>query len=1158
MYKVTQKGDGLMFRMTVPIVLIGFLLFAPYADAERPELYVQTNHADIVRAVAISPNGQVAASGSRDGTVRLWDVRSGMVVRTLSGHSGTVFSLLFVSDKILLSGSHREIKSWDVTSGRVLRDIPSRRSVSSMALSADEKMLAFAAIDHVVLLDLAEKKQKELRVPKGNLNKMTSRVAFRPSANGPAMLATTFDNTVVLWDAKTGEQLGTLEHFVTAEVKAIAFSPDGKLLATSGTDFWYIWDVEKREQLFKGKTLPYGLAFSPDGKTLATANNNSTIELWDVATGKEKLHIDVKNNVIEAICYSGDGKLLIGGGYQSLPQTTGLEASFKIWDATTGKERDIKAATITSLESIALSPDGKILASGSSEKKIRLWNLASGQADQPLGDHTSSVIDLAFSADATLLASTGLQEKVRFWDMTTRREFVPDGQQRAEGKETSRPKTGQQNNADAGPADTMIDALGKLGEALSKTNFGTPVFSPDGQKMATLEKGNAVALRDVKTWRPIHVLSGHQSEIYTVAFSPDGKLLASGSDDGLTKIWDTATGRELRTLSPHRASVRSLAFSPDNRLLATGSNDTTIRIWDIATGSLQRTLSGYGSYVRSIVFSPDGKTLVNGGLANKANVWDVQTGRSLRTLTGHDADVRVVIYSPDGKFLFTCSQDATTKIWRESDGVELATMTLLGDGDWMVVTPDGLFDGSPAAWQQIIWRFGETFNFAPVEIFFADFYYPGLLADILAGKRPTAPSDISKKDRRQPQLTLALDGPSTAAPVSARRITVRIDITQAPAGAQDVRLFRNGSLVRVWRGDVLKGGSHATLEATLPIVAGENRLTAYAFNRDNVKSADAALIVNGDERLRRRGKTYIVSAGVDLYQPNPFFRNLKYAVADADSFASEVKSQQERLTRYEKVEVIKLTNASATKANILGALTQLAARVEPEDAVILYFAGHGLAEGGQFYLIPHDFGSARASSAAQSDVRAALAKMLAARGISDRELAQAFEGVDAGQLSMIIDACNSGQALGGERDGYGPMNAKGLAQLAYEKGMYILTAAQSFQAAQEVNVLGHGLLTYVLVDEGLKQPVADRKPQDGAVIMREWLDYAAGRVPLVQVDKIKQAGARGLSLSFSEAERGIGPQPRIVQHPRVFYRRELEAQPLVVAKPGVPLAASRF
>jgi uncharacterized caspase-like protein len=307
--------------------------------------------------------------------------------------------------------------------------------------------------------------------------------------------------------------------------------------------------------------------------------------------------------------------------------------------------------------------------------------------------------------------------------------------------------------------------------------------------------------------------------------------------------------------------------------------------------------------------------------------------------------------------------------------------------------------------------------------------------------------------------------------------------------------------------------------------------------------------------LRRKGTAYIVSAGVNKYAPNPFFRSLKYAVADADSFASEVKSQQERLTRYEKVEVIRLTDASATKANILGALSQLAAKVQPEDAVILYFAGHGLAQGGQFYLIPQDFGNAATQD--QSDVRAALDMMLAARGISDRELEQAFEGVDAGQIAMVIDACNSGQALGGERDGYGPMNAKGLAQLAYEKGMYILTAAQSFQAAQEVNVLGHGLLTYVLVDEGLKQSAADSRPQDGAVLMREWLNYAVSRVPQVEVEKIKQAGARGVKLSFSESERGLGLERHMIQHPRVFYRRELEAQPLVVAKPRAPRSNNR-
>ncbi len=410
------------FQRKLFLVFLAVCLFAPLVPAQQqPELYVRTNHSDIIRAVAVSPDGKLAASGSTDGTVRLWDVQSGMVMRTLSGHSGTVFSLLFVSNNILLSGAFREIRAWDVTTGRMTREIKTQRMVSSMALSPDEKILAYATIGRVVLVDIVEKKERELKVP----NKEPLRVAFRPTKTGVPMLAASFGNLVVLYDAKTGAELGVATHMETATVKAVVFSPDGKMLATCGTDFWYIWDVETKGSLFRGRSLAYGAAFSPDSKTFVVAGND--IELWDLETGKRKKTLEIKNNLIEAIVYSPDGKLLIGGGYQSIEQTNSLEASFKIMDAETGAERPIKAIYTTSLESIALSPDGRILASGSADKKIRLWNLASGQVDQPLGDVESAVVELAFSSDNRLLASTGVTEAARFWDMTTRSEYIPGG-----------------------------------------------------------------------------------------------------------------------------------------------------------------------------------------------------------------------------------------------------------------------------------------------------------------------------------------------------------------------------------------------------------------------------------------------------------------------------------------------------------------------------------------------------------------------------------------------------------------------------------------------------------------------------------------------------------------------------------------------------------
>ncbi len=161
------------------------------------------------------------------------------------------------------------------------------------------------------------------------------------------------------------------------------------------------------------------------------------------------------------------------------------------------------------------------------------------------------------------------------------------------------------------------------------------------------------------------------------------------------------------------------------------------------------------------------------------------------------------------------------------------------------------------------------------------------------------------------------------------------------------------------------------------------------------------------------------------------------------------------------------------------------ARAEPEDAVIIYFAGHGTAQGQRFYLIPHDLGY----EGNRSELNESGLKTILSHSISDVELEEAVEGVAASSLLLVIDACNSGQALEAEEKRRGPMNSKGLAQLAYEKGMYILTAAQSYQAALEAAQFGHGLLTYALVEEGLKTGAADNQPKDGVLSAREWLDF---------------------------------------------------------------------
>ena len=255
---------------------------------------------------------------------------------------------------------------------------------------------------------------------------------------------------------------------------------------------------------------------------------------------------------------------------------------------------------------------------------------------------------------------------------------------------------------------------------------------------------------------------------------------------------------------------------------------------------------------------------------------------------------------------------------------------------------------------------------------------------------------------------------------------------------------------------------------------------------------------------------------------------------------------QEKLKSYQRTEVISLNDQEATKANILHALSQLADRTQPEDFVMFYFAGHGTAQQQRFYLIPYDLGY----TGERTQLDDAGLQSILRHSISDEELERAFEKIDVGQFLLVVDACNSGQALEAEEKRRGPMNSKGLAQLAYEKGMYILTAAQSYQAAQEASRLGHGYLTYALVEEGLRQARADAEPHDGAVLIREWFDFAARRVPQMQEEKMKESRGLGLDLSFVESEDKIpDPAQRSIQRPRTFYRREMETQPFVIARP---------
>ena len=1137
-------------------------------------------------SIAFSRDNRFVAASGGDNSVTVWDVLSGREVqRVAGGAQGSmigafgVYFVGFASDNRLVTVSDA-VRIWDISTGQELGKVEFgvqslagfNGSDSPVILSPDGTQILLPADDREArIVDLASGRDvRRVKLPSDNINSL--QLSFNP--DGHVMAAGIDNKHFKLWDLsdrKEHELAPTNKEY--AQVK---FSREARLLALSENYNVRIWDTATLRELPALKIPNSGafvdqafafISFSEDGKRIASGGIDTDTIVWETETGKRLSNLSGRTNMAYNVSFSADGSELTSGGRTR-------------WDLRTGRGLRITPDTGEKVYGM-VSPDGHVVAlMRSNSSALSLVESPSGKQLHtltPAGD--VGVVDkLGFNNDGSVLAviygprvdhtprtpgSMNLGSKVTLWDVKSGRELrslttsevTIEVEFTADGRVIGTIGTsGQISLWDTQSGSKLTD----LGSA--PATFRPPVFTP-GQRpqMPNMADISAMMTNVIGT-----MSAGTMGRTVTsLAFSSDGRMLATGGVESKSNIdFAAMMSGAMKPQKPKKGAKQPdpQDLMKDFKVEAVGQ----VKLWDVATGREIAAIKGHGRGVNKVAFSRDGKMLASGSTDNTIKIYDVATQNELRTLTGHTSTIESMDFSPDGRLLASAGDDGATFLWDTKTGEHLLTLISLDDGgEWMVVTPQGLFDGTPVSWNQILWRYNqETFNVAPIEWFFNEFYYPGLLADVFNGKRPKVAQDVSKKDRRQPLVKLSLTGQTPDSAIATRTIKVRIDVADAPAdkdnpkgaGAQDVRLFRNGSLIKVWHGDVLKGQANVSLEQEITVTAGPNRLVAYAFNRDNVKSKDTPLVFTGADTLKRKGTAYIIAVGVNEYENSQY--NLKYAAADARSFGEEVRRRQTQLGGFERVEVIQLLDQDATKANILTAIKRLAGesgpptlkagpldalkRAEPEDTVVIYFAGHGTAQAQRFYLIPHDLGY----TGERTKLTEQGLKTMLAHSISDVELEDAVEGLDAGHLLMVIDACNSGQALEAEEKRRGPMNSKGLAQLAYEKGMYILTAAQSFQAALEAAQLGHGYLTYALVEEGLKTAAADNEPRDGVVIAREWLDFATERVPQMQEEKMAQGRGLGIEVAFTEGE------TRSVQRPRVFYRRELETNPLVITKPN--------
>ncbi|MCL1463820.1 WD40 repeat domain-containing protein [Argonema galeatum A003/A1] len=602
-------------KANLPIEAVTALRQGIYRVQERNRL---EGHSNWINSVTFSPDGKTLASGSRDTTIKLWDVKTGKLIRTIE-HSGSIVSLSFSPDgKTLASGGgDNTIKLWNVNTGQEIKTLTKQGKYGfSISFSPDGKTLASGSEEKTIKIwDV--KTGKEIITLNGHKADINS-VSF--SRDGKILASGSTDKSIKLWDVKTGKEIKTLNGH-SDRVRSVSFSPDGKTLASGSDDNTIkIWNVATGKEI---KTLSghnafiYSVSFSPDGKTLASGSDDNTMKLWNVATGEETINFNEHKDSISSVSFSPDGKTLASGSF---------DKTIKIWNVSIGEEKSLKGHK-DSIFSVSFSPDGKTLASGGFDNTIKLWNVDTGKA-KTLKGHKDAIQSLSFSPDGKTLASGSRDKTIKLWNVAT----------------------------------------GKVKKTLnghSNTVYSVS-FSHDGKTLASGSADKTIKLWDVAKGKEIKTLNGHSDEVNSVSFSHDGKTLASGSDDKTIKLWDVAKGKEIKTLNGHDSLVYSVSFSPDGKTLASGSDDKTIKLWNIDTGEKIRTLNGHSDSVRSVSFSPDGKTLASGSDDKTIQLWDVDTGKKItidRDSDGHSEAVNSVSFSADGKTLASGSGDTTVILW---------------------------------------------------------------------------------------------------------------------------------------------------------------------------------------------------------------------------------------------------------------------------------------------------------------------------------------------------------------------------------------------------------------------------------------------------------------------------------------------------------------
>jgi len=550
--------------------------------------------ATVERALAFSPDERLLATGSWDGTVKLWDVESGSLLWT-GWHTYLIENLAFAPNGQMIAscGDDGIIRLWDVQSGANVQTIADQCIVFAVAWSSDSTHLASSYSDgRIQVWELqATRPATCVQTLSGHSNWVQG-LAFAP--DGSRLASSSWDRTVRVWDVASGRCLYTLEGH-TERVQCLAWSPDGRKMASAGFDHTIrLWDAEpgSSRAVLQGHTAPvYSIAFTPDSRLLLSGSEDRTLRVWDVESGYCVRIIQGYAGTQYDVAWSPDGQRLA---------SVGTDMLVTLWDVAGETLPRVLRGHRWNVTGVAWSPNGRLLASAGWDNAIRLWDPATGACTQILQDPDYSDTqfgDVAWSPDGHLLASGTYQHGVQVWEMT---------------------------------------ALSRRWVGHAGLTFVRRVaWSPDGSRLASCGDDGSICLWRASDGMLLQTLHEHSARVATVAWSPDGTWLASGGGgrrSGELFLWHTGNGKRVRTFEGQPHEVSAVVWNTLGDQLVSGDSDGKLSWWEVQSGTCLARRQAHQGAVHALKISPDGQMLASCGEDGALKVWNLQSTEQVRTL----------------------------------------------------------------------------------------------------------------------------------------------------------------------------------------------------------------------------------------------------------------------------------------------------------------------------------------------------------------------------------------------------------------------------------------------------------------------------------------------------------------------------------------------